>query len=164
MKAFLEALANYNLWANTTLTDTVLAMKEHLHQQHVPSSFPNLYATILHMWDAESIWWQRMHHHESILIPSKNFNPSVKEAVNGLISQSHLWAGFLKEARTSELEAELQYRNMKNEPFVQPLADVLIHVFNHGTYHRGQLVTLMRALGAEKIPQTDYIVWSRKIK
>jgi uncharacterized damage-inducible protein DinB len=164
MKAILEELAKYNLWANTTLTDTVLALDESLHQHIVASSFPNLYATLLHMWDAESIWWQRMHKHESLIIPSKNFNPSVKEAVNGLITQSTLWANFVSGAQPQELQAVLEYRNLKKELFTQPLSEVLIHVFNHGTYHRGQLVTMMRALGVESIPQTDFIVWSRTLK
>jgi uncharacterized damage-inducible protein DinB len=39
---------------------------------------------------------------------------------------------------------------------------MLLHVFNHGTYHRGQLVTMLRQLGIENIPATDFIVWSRE--
>jgi uncharacterized damage-inducible protein DinB len=39
---------------------------------------------------------------------------------------------------------------------------MLLHLFNHGTYHRGQLVTMLRELGIEKIPPTDFIVWSRR--
>jgi uncharacterized damage-inducible protein DinB len=41
------------------------------------------------------------------------------------------------------------------------VVDVFLHVLNHGTYHRGQLVNMLRQLGIEKIPQTDFIVWSR---
>jgi len=39
---------------------------------------------------------------------------------------------------------------------------MLTHVFNHGTYHRGQLITMARQLGVEKLQQTDFIIWSRK--
>jgi uncharacterized damage-inducible protein DinB len=39
---------------------------------------------------------------------------------------------------------------------------MLLHLFNHNTYHRGQLVTMLRQLGMDKIPATDFIVWSRK--
>jgi uncharacterized damage-inducible protein DinB len=164
MKDTLQEFARYNLWANETITTTILGMDEHLHQQHSPSSFPNLYATILHMWDAETAWWQRMHKHEKILVPSQNFNPNMKEAVNGLLSQSTLWSNFAKEATEQELKNKLEYRNIRGEEFSQPLHEVLLHVFNHGTYHRGQLVTMMRGLGHEDIPQTDFIVWCRKIK
>ncbi|HLO80496.1 MAG TPA: hypothetical protein VK166_06040, partial [Chitinophagaceae bacterium] len=72
MKETLQEFARYGFWANQTLSSVILGMDEHLHQQHTPSSFPNLYATILHMWDAESAWWQRMHKHEKVLVPSQN--------------------------------------------------------------------------------------------
>jgi uncharacterized damage-inducible protein DinB len=41
---------------------------------------------------------------------------------------------------------------------------MLLHVFNHSNFHRGQLVTILRQLGEEKIPQTDYIHYSRSRK
>lgn len=164
MKDTLQEFGSYNLWANESITSAILGMDEHLHQQHSPSSFPNLYATILHMWDAETAWWQRMHRHEKILVPSQNFNPNMKEAVNGLLSQSTLWSNFAKEVTEQELKNKLEYRNNRGEQFSQALHEVMLHVFNHGTYHRGQLVTMMRALGHEEIPQTDFIVWARKIK
>lgn len=164
MKHTLQQFAMYNRWANGMITDAILQMDEHLHQQHIPSSFPNLYATVLHMCDAESIWWQRMHKHEKLLVPSQNFNPNMKEAINGLLSQSELWSQYVSGATEQELRQVLEYRNLKKELFTQPLDEVLLHVFNHGTYHRGQLVTMMRALGRESIPQTDFIVWSRKVR
>jgi uncharacterized damage-inducible protein DinB len=34
-------------------------------------------------------------------------------------------------------------------------------VFNHATYHRGQLVTMLRQIGAEKIPATDFAAFVR---
>jgi uncharacterized damage-inducible protein DinB len=164
MKETLQEFARYSYWANQTLTAVILGMDEHLHQQHTPSSFPNLYATILHMWDAESAWWQRMHKHEKVLVPSQNFNPNMKEAINGLLSQSELWANYAASVTDQELKAPLHYRNYKGEEFSQPLHEILLHVFNHGTYHRGQLVTMIRALGHEEaLPQTDFIVWARKV-
>lgn len=164
MKELLQPFAEYNYWANKRITDAILQMDEATHQQHVPNSFTNLYATILHMWDAESIWWQRMKLHEKLLIPSQTFNPNMKEAINGLISQSQLWADFVTSASEMKLLHVFEYKNSHKEIFRQPLNEVVLHVFNHGTYHRGQLVTMMHALGQAKIPPTDFIVWSRKGK
>jgi len=44
------------------------------------------------------------------------------------------------------------------------LFQILLHIFNHGTYHRGQLVTILQQLNIQNIPQTDFIVWTRKEK
>ena len=162
MKEILQQYAAYNLWANQKLLDVIVKLDENVQQQIVASSFPNLYATVLHIWDAESIWWQRMKLHEKIMAPSENFNPTMQEAVNGLLQQNKLWEEWVNNATIPALEHVFAYQNTKKEQFKQPVYQMIHHVFNHGTYHRGQLVTMLRALGIDKIPATDFILWSRK--
>jgi uncharacterized damage-inducible protein DinB len=164
MLQLLQSYAAFNAWANQTITDAILEMDEHLHQQIVKSSFPNLYATVLHMWDAESIWWQRMEGHTQMLIPSKEFNPNMKEAVNGLLNQSREWSSWMNGVTEEQLLRNFDYRNMKGESFTSGVWQVVHHLFNHGTYHRGQLVTMMRELGVTQIPATDFIHWYRKVR
>ena len=161
MKELLKQLATYNLWANQKLTELILSLPEEKQTAELSSSFPSLYKTILHMWDAESAWWQRMRLHERVLIPSENFNGSTRDNVNGLLQQNQQWLDWINNASEAALEHVFQYYNSKKESFKQPVYLVATHVFNHGTYHRGQLVTMLRQLGIEKIPQTDFIVWSR---
>ena len=48
------------------------------------------------------------------------------------------------------IEHVFQYYNSKKEHFKSPVYQMLMHVFNHGTYHRGQLVNMLRQLGVEK--------------
>jgi len=164
MLQLLQNYAAYNAWANQVLTDAVLEMDENTHQQIVKSSFPNLYATVLHIWDAESIWWQRMEGHAQLLIPSKEFNPTMKEAVNGLLNQSREWNNWMSQVKEEQLQKEFSYKNLKGEVFTSGVWQVVHHLFNHGTYHRGQLVTMMRELGATEIPSTDFIHWYRKVR
>ena len=157
MKELLEEYASYNLLANQKITQAILAMDEALVQQIVPSSFPNIYATILHIWDAESIWWQRIKLHEHIVVPSATFNPTIKEAVNGWLNQSALWKEYVSDASELKLRHVFEYKSTHKESVKQPLYRAIHHVFNHSTYHRGQLVTMMRILGEKKIPPTDFI-------
>jgi uncharacterized damage-inducible protein DinB len=114
------------------------------------------------MWDAESIWWQRMKLHERLIVPSENFNGTMKDVVNGLMQQSTQWLDWVSSASDIALDHVFQYQNTKKEQFKQPIYQMMLHVFNHGTYHRGQLINMLRQLGVEKLPQTDFIVWSRK--
>ncbi len=162
MKDLLSQMAAYNIWANQKLLDLILALPEAKQKQELPSSFKSLYTTVFHMWDAESIWWQRMKLHERINRPSDNFNSSMKDVANGLLQQNQQWQAWVNTATEPLLDHVFQYYNQKKESFKQPIFQMLLHVFNHGTYHRGQLVNMLRQLGVEKIPQTDFIVWSRK--
>lgn len=162
MKEILLQFAAYNTWANQKLLEIILALPEEKQKQEMPSSFKSLYATVLHMWDAESAWWQRMKLNERIIAPSENFNGTMKDVCNGLMQQNQQWHDWVKNSSDAMLDHVFQYYNSKKEHFKQPIFQMLLHVFNHGTYHRGQLVNMLRQLGIEKIPQTDFIVWSRR--
>jgi uncharacterized damage-inducible protein DinB len=162
MKDLLSQLAAYNTWANQKLLETILALPVDKQKQEVPSSFNSLYKTMLHMYSAESIWWQRMKLQERINIPMEDFNGSVQELAQELLQQNRQWHQWINDATDPMLDHVFQYFSLKRESFKQPIFQMLLHVFNHGTYHRGQLVNMLRQLGIEKIPQTDFIVWSRK--
>jgi uncharacterized damage-inducible protein DinB len=161
MKELLIQFAAYNVWASQKLIDVIAELPEEKCTAEVPSSFCSLYKTIFHMWDAESIWWQRMKMQEKIFRPSENVNASLKDVTNGLLQQSNQWLEWVTQASEPAIDHVFHYHTAKNEQFKQPIYQMLLHVFNHGTYHRGQLVNMLRQLGVEKVPATDFIVWSR---
>ncbi|HEU0112938.1 MAG TPA: DinB family protein [Flavisolibacter sp.] len=162
MKELLGQLAAYNVWANQLLFDIINQLPAEKQTQTVASSFDNLLKTVLHMWDAESIWWQRLKLSERITRPGESFNGTVKEATDKLLQQNKQWNEWVNNAQQHVLEHEFIYQNSKKEQFKQPVYQMLQHIFIHNAYHRGQLVTMLRQLGVEKIPQTDFIVWSRR--
>ena len=96
MKKLFEQYATYNVWANHRIIFLIEQLDPVLWYQQTPSSFDSLYKTILHVWDAESIWWQRMRLHDKIIRPSEIFDPSLKDACNGWLHQSMEWEDFIK--------------------------------------------------------------------
>ncbi len=164
LKQVLSQYAAYNLWANTKMKEILLTLPEGYDQKELPASFKTMYQTLFHIWDAESIWWQRMKLHERLIIPSQNFQGSLADVLNGLLSQSQQWAGWVTQASELALDHVFQYHTSEKTNYKQPVWQVLMHVCNHGTYHRGQLVNMLRQLGVEKIPATDFIAWSRTKK
>lgn len=164
MKTLLAQFAAYNLWANGALVACIRALPPDVQAQTVVSSFNSLHATLLHLWDAESIWWQRLKLQEQITKPSENFSGDTTAVIKGLLESSAQWAAWVQGAQEHMLEHQFIYRNTKKEQFKQPVWQVLLQVFNHGMYHRGQLVTMLRQLGVTKIPATDFIAWSRTVR
>jgi len=164
MKEILKQLAAYNIWANQKLGEIIVKLPEEIQHKELPSSFSSLYKTILHMLDAEAIWWQRMKLQERIFAPGENFKGSMQDLYTALLQQNQLWQDWINNASDAALDHVFQYQNSRREQFKQPVFQMLFHVFNHGTYHRGQLVNMLRQAGIEKIPQTDFIVWSRTRK
>ena len=162
MKELLQRLAAYNVWANQRLAEITLSLPEATLTQQVIGSFPSVRSTILHIVDAESIWWQRIKLEEKIERPSQHFNGSTVNALEMLADQNRSWKSWIERAGITELTALFNYRTFSNEQFTQPVSDVLFHLFNHGTYHRGQWVNQLRECGVEKLPATDFIVFSRQ--
>jgi uncharacterized damage-inducible protein DinB len=162
MKEVLIQYASYNAWANAKLGDVVVSLKDEQQVLPVVSSFPSIKQTLLHIWDAENIWWQRMKLVENAIWPSSLSEYSTKEIVSNLLQQDRQWLEWITDATPAAIDHVFAYQNSKREQFKQPIFQMLMHVFNHATYHRGQIVTMLRQLGVDKIPATDFIVWSRK--
>lgn len=162
MKELLRQLAAHNAWANHKLFEVIAALPADLQTKEFPSSFSSLHATILHMWDAESIWWQRMKLKEVVVPPSAGFTGDTSAAMQGLQQQNKLWEDWLNAATDMALEHVFSYYNTKRELFKQPTYQVIMQILTHGSYHRGQLVNMLRQAGQQKIPGTDFILWSRK--
>lgn len=162
MKKLLLQYAAYNIWANQKLVDCIDNLTDEQIKREIDSSFKSIYATLVHLWDAESIWWQRIKLQEQIDVPGSHFNGSVLELGNNLLRQSKQWKEWVDIATEAALEHEFIYRNSKKEQFKQPLYDTLLHLFNHQSYHRGQLITMFHQVGLKNIPNTDFVTFCRK--
>ena len=162
MKQLLKQLTHYQLWANQQVLTVIQNLPEEKAHAEVASSFPSIFKTVLHIWDAESVWWQRVKLQERIIMPSLEFNGNIQEASAGLMQQDLLWKNWVEHASDISLEHTIQYYNTKKENFKQPVWQIVLHVVNHSTYHRGQLINMLRQVGVEKLPHTDFIYWTRK--
>ncbi len=162
MKEILSQYATYNIWANKELLKVILSLNKEQQQQTIESSFNSIQKTIAHVWDAESIWWQRLKLQEQITRPSETENLTIEIIATHWQQQSNQWEAWVHNANDVQLNHVFAYQNTKREQFKQPVWQMLLHLFNHGTYHRGQLVTMLRQVGVTPIPATDFGMWARK--
>jgi uncharacterized damage-inducible protein DinB len=163
MKELLQQYAAYNIWANKILFDRINKLSEEQVKKEIASSFPSLYKTVNHMWLAEEAWWQRHKLVENIVLQSESFTGNFQELCNELARQSQQWKNWVDSATENQLTHVFAYVRNK-EQHKMKVHDMLLHLFNHATYHRGQLVTLLRQLGEDKIPATDFSAYCRTKK
>ena len=76
--------------------------------------------------------------------------------------QSKQWKEWIDLSTETVLEHEFIYKNTKKDSFKQPVYEALHHLFNHQSYHRGQIITILHEVGVNNIPNTDLIVFYRK--
>lgn len=160
MKEILLQYATYNLWANKRLSEAILQLPVEKVKEQLISSFSSIELTLLHLMNVEYIWWQRLKLVENLNIFDEN-TLTPEELIQKLLHFSSQWKDWIEKSTAAAIEHEFVYRNSKKEQFKQPVFQMLLHLFNHQTYHRGQIVTLLKQLGVQKIPATDFIEWSR---
>jgi uncharacterized damage-inducible protein DinB len=160
MKELLDQYAGYNSWANKKILELAETLDAEQQHREIASSFSSLYKTIFHMWGAEMVWRRRLYS-EATTIEGDPFTGSMKKLSETLQQQDQELVSYVMSKNNDTLKQKLSYRNSRGQEFSEPIYLILMHLFNHNTYHRGQLVTLFRQLKIEKIPQTDFIAWVR---
>jgi uncharacterized damage-inducible protein DinB len=159
VKEMLQKYARFNQWAHEKLLDAIGTLSADQQHAIIPSSFDSLYKTVFHVWGAESLWLGRLN-----LVPIKitgdPFNESMEKLSNALKAVDQLWVEWVESRNDKQLVQKLNYHNKAGVPFTQSYDLLLHHIFNHSTYHNGQLVTMLRALGVQNIPATDFIAWT----
>jgi uncharacterized damage-inducible protein DinB len=161
MKKNLIQYVQYNLWANKVIADVISENAIDLLDKDIPNSFPTLRKTLLHILDAENIWLNRLNNLPVTDWPSNN--PLLHTTVlENLIKQSEDFLTFVKLKDENWLNTNIEYTNIKGDKFSQPVYTIIMHCMNHSTYHRGQIICMLRQLGFDKLPSTDLITFSRQ--
>lgn len=163
MKQLLQQYAAYNLWANKKIIETANLLSEEQVNKEIVSSFPSVYKTFLHLMEVENAWWERL---KLVERPAMSgwFTGNYDELSKKLLELSRQWQEWIQNTNEANIMHVFAYQNSKKEHFKQPVYEMLLHLFNHQTLHRGQLITMFRQLGLDKILPTDFIVFSRNKK
>lgn len=158
----LEHHLTYNLWANQRIGNLLLKQDEAVLNTEQKSSFSSIAKTVLHLWDAEVIWLTRLKGETIAEWPSKKFAGGKAEMVAGMLQTSTELMEFVKSQPATFLDQTITYKNMKGDAYQNRVEEILFHLVNHGTYHRGQITTLLRQMGATDLVSTDLIGWFRE--
>jgi len=162
MKAHLVRYGEYNLWANRLICDFIVKhVTDEMMDREIISSFSSLRKTLFHIWDAEYLWYERLNGTSHTSWPSKKFTGTSVAAMQQLLQQSEKLSGFISSRDDAFFLQDLGYSRVNGEKYVHPVTDVLQHVVNHSTYHRGQIITMLRQLGFTELFSTDYVSFCR---
>ena len=154
LKQMMTNYAEYNLWVNQQFSNWLSAKSDELLHQEVVSSFSSIIKTLNHIWATEEYWY-------SVIAETPEFDKRevteliTAEILEGLVHRSKCLAQFIASLSEEELTKTIKIDN----PWFQcelPRYEYLLQVVNHGTYHRGQIVTMGRNVGITDASNTDY--------
>jgi uncharacterized damage-inducible protein DinB len=151
----------YDRWANRRILDAVAALDAEAYGRELVSSFPSIRATLVHALAAQWVWLRRWKGSSPTGMP-EGLDDMDFDALGAAWSAVEAEQGHFVAALSEEdLDRVLDYRDTRGRAFAEPMWRLLRHVVNHATYHRGQVVTLLRQVGSVP-PATDMVVYHRE--
>ncbi len=158
ISGLLRQYAAYDVWGNKQFVDRLIGESEAVLDRHVSSSFPSLRATLMHIRDAENAWRCRLKN-EKAAWPAES-----STSIDTLMHYSSLLHDHVDQMRDEDLLRTIAYTDLRGNEYRQPAWEMIMHCFNHSTQHRGQLITMMRALEMDRIPSNDLARFQRELK
>jgi uncharacterized damage-inducible protein DinB len=152
-------LTDYNLWANTIICGYIKNAAE-IADVPMASSFPTIRKTMYHIWDAQLIWLSRLNGTPFTSWPSKDFTGSLNEACEEFIENCKDFKTYAENCN-GNFSNRLKYHTLDGTEYNSAIEEMIVHCMNHGTYHRGQLITMLRQGGFMEVGSTDFIRFCR---
>jgi len=154
LKKIMSNYADYNLWVNQQFVNWLSPKSDELLYAEVPSSFSTITKTLDHIWSTEEYWFSVIS--ETAPTEKKAENELSRDQIfEGLLNASAKLKQFIHSLSEEDLVKEVKITNPWFECEL-PISEYLIQVINHGTYHRGQIVTMGRNIGITDASNTDY--------
>jgi uncharacterized damage-inducible protein DinB len=156
-----RTLYDYNSWANHRTLDACAALTHEQFMRDLGSSFRSVRDTLFHIGAAEWIWLERWHGRAPTALPVATDFPDFDAVRLRYAEVERNLLDYVASLTEDDLRRVVQFKTLAGTPYAQVLGDCLQHVANHSTYHRGQITTLLRQLGAKAV-STDLIAFYRE--
>jgi uncharacterized damage-inducible protein DinB len=148
----------YDDWANRRLSEALVRLTEEQLGTVVASSHPSLRETFAHIIFAEWIWLRRWLGESPTGAPSWVASQTVNQLQGTLSEVQSDRSGLLERLEDAGLDGLVRFRDTEGDEYTHALGDLMRHVVNHSSYHRGQAATQLRQLG-EVPPGTDLVLY-----
>ena len=157
-KNHLLELYRYNDWANTKLLNAVGNLENEEFIQDLSSSYKSIRDTMVHIIGAEELWLSRWMGEQGRPLLNPDDFPTFISLADRWNNYRNLIDSFLIELIEEDLTKVISYKNLKGISYSLELWKQMLHVTNHTTYHRGQVVTMLRQLKKQP-PSLDLIYY-----
>jgi uncharacterized damage-inducible protein DinB len=157
----LLTLLDYHYWARDRMLDALEPLTPDQFNQDLGSSFKSIRETVAHLYSAEWAWYERWRGRMPTAPLPLDLFPDVAAVRQQWIAQEGNMREFLVGLDDDRIAREIEYKLLSGAVGSASIAQMLQHVVNHASYHRGQVTTMLRQVGATSVPSTDLIRFYR---
>ncbi len=157
----LQTLVDYHYWARDRLLAALEPLTPEQYTRDLGSSFKSIRDTATHTYAAEWAWHERWQGRSpEALIAADRFAD--------LAALRAAWSdgerairGFVDRLGDADVDRVIEYKLLSGAAGASPIGHMVQHVVNHASYHRGQITTMLRQIGAAPAKSMDLIAYYR---
>ena len=155
LKAYFTDLSAYNSWANYKAMDWLCQIDDEQWERANVSSFSSVKKTAVHLASAEKIWIDFWTAVKNPVYLSSEFAGTRDELIDIWSAASKGLDSFIQRHPEEDYMRSVIFVYPNGKTGQMPYYQTFAHIINHSTYHRGQLVTLMRQAGYNQFSSID---------
>jgi uncharacterized damage-inducible protein DinB len=155
-------MLDFHYWARDRTLDAVEPLTSEQFTRDMGSSFRSIRDTLAHLYFAEWGWYSRWHGQSPTAWPSAERFPDVASLRAAWKEHETQMRALVEEVGEANLGRAFEYRLIDGTPGKTPFWQMVQHMVNHGTYHRGQVTTMLRQLGMPPGKSKDLITFYRE--
>ena len=159
---YLRLLIDFHYWARDRALSAVELLTVEQYAKPMGSSFSSIRDTLNHIYGAEWIWFSRWNGVSPTSFPTDEL-PDLATLRTKWSELEGKVRALVDAAGEEGMNRVIEYRLMSGTPGASPLWQMVVHVVNHATYHRGQVTTLLRQHNAVPSKSTDLITFFREM-
>ncbi|MEH7475762.1 DinB family protein [Priestia megaterium] len=156
-------LYDYHVWANQKIFDRLKELSEDIYEKEIQSVFPSISKVMAHIYVADNIWLDFMSGGKfdevytlADQLREQMETKRIEEVETMFFDLSDQYKTFLD--RQEDMEKAIVLETRFAGRLETRLSDLVQHVVNHGTYHRGNITAMLRQLGHPGV-MTDYVLY-----
>jgi uncharacterized damage-inducible protein DinB len=152
-------LYDYNAWANGRVFDAASTLSDDELNRDLATSHGSVKGTLTHVVAGEWIWLMRCQGTSPTALLDPADFPNLNSSRDRLALVERERKEYLDGLLDESLPNVISYLNMAGERWEYRLDHIFQHVANHSSYHRGQIIGMLRQLGSESVPATDFLAF-----
>ncbi len=156
----LQSHIDYTVWASRRMLEAANALSPDELQRDFATGDKSVLGTLLHVYGGDLVWIERMHGRSLTSRPyDAQANLATLEAEWPVVWER--WRAYAAGLSAESAEADVEYATFKGDTLRTPAWQIILHVVNHATHHRGQAAGFIRSMGKTP-PVLDLVHYYRQ--
>ncbi|MCD9617228.1 DinB family protein [Chryseobacterium gleum] len=159
LKALVSKSVQYNNWVVNKYIDWLSTKSDEQLNQETISSFPTILKTLHHIWQTQEYWWGHISENNDFDFTKTTEVTSKEDIFNAIKNNSQKLVDYVESLSEDDLSKNVKIESQWFQCDFYKY-EYIQHAILHGTYHRGQIVTMGRNIGITDAPMTDFNFWN----